>query len=75
MEKTLFDWRGYDALDMTVLIFYECVLKVPIGSFPIGYCANSIFIDYEQGILAIFDNEDKEYKFSLNLQVGEPLSA
>ena len=68
MEKTLFDWRGCDALDMTALIFYECVLKVPIGSFPIG-------IDYEQGILAIFDNEDKEYKFSLNLQVGEPLSA
>ena len=50
-------------------------MKVPIGSFPIGYCANSILIDYEQGILAIFDNEDKEYKFSLNLQVGEPLSA
>ena len=30
MEKTLFDWRGYDALDMTAFIFYECVVKVPI---------------------------------------------
>ncbi len=74
MEKTLFNWEDWDLLDTMAFIFYECTLKVPIGSFPVGYYAGSILVDYEKGILVIFDNEDKEYKFSLNLQIGEPLS-
>ncbi len=35
IEQELFDWNGWDG-DEECMIFYDAVLKVQIGKFPIG---------------------------------------
>lgn len=75
MEKTLFDWKDWDLIDTLVFCFYNCNLKIPIGKFAAGCEVGCIVMDYEKGIMVISDYEDNEYKFTLNLQIGEPVSA
>jgi hypothetical protein len=38
-----------------LLQFYDCTLKVPIGSFKVGDLVPMITVDFEHGILQVFD--------------------
>lgn len=57
MERTLFDWCGWDELDPGVLQFTGCTLKVPIGTFAAGELVPVIVVSFEDGILQL-DNKD-----------------
>jgi len=60
MEKQLFDWVQYDELTNNTIIFYDCKLKVPIGDFKIDDFVSSICINYEEGILMLYDVTGEE---------------
>lgn len=55
MERTLFDWCGWDELDSGTLQFTGCTLKVPIGRFNIGELVPVIVISFEAGVLQLLE--------------------
>ncbi len=57
METALFDWSVWDCVEDTLLQFYGCTLKVPIGSRKVGDLVSIIVVDFEHGILQVFDKE------------------
>ena len=55
MERNLFDWSAWDLVTNTLLQFYGCVLKVPVGSFEAGDKVPVIIIDFKAGILQLYE--------------------
>jgi len=53
MEENLFDWSGWDFLNETLLQFFGCVLKVPIGRFGVGDTVPMILLNFEAGDLEL----------------------
>jgi hypothetical protein len=53
MERTLFDWCGWDQQDVGVLQFTGCTLKVPIGQFKAGALVPVIVVNFETGNLQL----------------------
>ena len=66
MEKQLFNWIGWDQLDLMMFMFYDCTFNTDVGKYKKGDTASSILMDYSQGIIQIFDESDDyvEYKLS-----------
>jgi len=57
MESDLFEWSAWDVVSDTILQFYGCVLKVPIGRFKIGDTIPIIVVDFETGVLQLYDSQ------------------
>jgi len=55
MEKNLFDWSAWDLLGDTLLQFYGCKLKVPIGEFKVGDTVPIILVDFEHGTIQLLE--------------------
>lgn len=55
MEHDLFDWCGWDLVSDTILQFFGCTLKKPIGVFKVGDLVPCIVVDFETGILQVLD--------------------
>ncbi len=49
MERALFDWCNWDQLDIGILQFIGCTLKVPIGKFATGELVPVIVVNMERG--------------------------
>jgi hypothetical protein len=57
MESDLFEWSAWDVVSDTILQFYGCVLKVPIGRFKTGDTVPVIVVDFETGVLQLYDSQ------------------
>lgn len=55
MEHDLFEWSAWDQMDDTLLQFYGCTLKVPIGRFNIGEMVPIIIVNFETGVLQLLE--------------------
>lgn len=72
MEKELFDWSAYDELDTLVMGFYDCTLKQELGGFPPGHKFSMIELNFRDGALSLFENEDDSpINLQLELKVKE----
>lgn len=76
MEKQLFDWTGWDQQGTASFSFYNVVLKVDVGPFKTGKKFGSAFVDYENGLLALYpENDEIRYEFDLVISVKENIGA
>lgn len=73
MEKQLFDWKSWDDIDGMTLQFYDCTLKQKIGDFDVGTEIRTIVVDFERGLLDLYDNTQSLGTFHLLLSVGKKL--
>jgi len=69
LEKQLFDWDGWDEGGPMDLMFYNVVLKVPVGEFPAGEKFEFANFGGETSILQL-GRDGKYYEFELNVSVG-----
>ena len=53
MERTLFDWCGWDELDPGMLQFTGWTLKVPIGTFKVGELVPIIIVCFDAGTIQL----------------------
>lgn len=71
MEKDLFDWDGWDLIDMNHMQYYNVKLKVPIGLHPRGAKFDVATIDFNNGTLKFYIGDDAkvvgEFKLKLEL--------
>jgi len=70
MERDLFEWCGWDLLGDTLLQFYGCTLKKPIGAFKVGTLIPLIVVDFENGVLQVLSKEKEllsEYRIKIVL--------
>jgi len=73
MEKQLFDYPGQcDYITDMGFQFYDITLKVDVGNFNKGEKFPEAFLDFDNGILALFRG-GKEWKFKLTLGVGDEI--
>lgn len=75
MERDLFSWSGWDG-DSECMIFYNPVLKVPIGDFEVGHTfasASIVQMDELGNYLEFYDKEGHAVaKFAITIEiVGE----
>jgi len=68
MEKQLFNWVGWDIMDEGKYLFYNCTLKVAVGTFSKGMNFATIMVDYVEGKLILFIDET-EHTYKLQLTV------
>jgi hypothetical protein len=73
IEKYLFDWDGWDEVGTMELQFYNVVLKVPIGEFPVGTKFQCATISCEASVIQLFETDTKYHEFELNFVVGAKL--
>jgi hypothetical protein len=50
-------------------MFYDIVLKVPIGDFPVGTKFVSAYFSNEQSLVQFTDETGKEYLFKLKISI------
>lgn len=74
LEDQLFEWDGWDDNGIMCPQFYKVVLKVPVGSFPVGHTFPVAFLNGDKSTISFMDEEDKEHVFELNLSVGAELT-
>jgi len=74
LEGQLFTWEDWDEMSVMSLQFYRVTLIVPVGEFPIGHKFETAFIDGEKSVLALYDKDNNETKFHLNLSVGDKIT-
>lgn len=78
METKLFSWDGWDEVDCMAIMFYNCVLKVQIGNYPVGYTLPCISIDFNKGELSTWEDiEGKEimHTFEISLTLGNEIQS
>lgn len=73
LEQQLFSWEGWDDNGIMCPQFYNVVLKVPIGSFPVGHKFPVAFFNGDTSVISFMDENDKEHAFELLLSVGNPV--
>lgn len=87
MQEQLFSSEGWDDCDTFSFIFYNVVLKVQIGDYPVGTKFSSANIEFEMGYVSFYLDETipegkkvapkaclqnyEAAKFKLSLLVGE----
>jgi len=72
MEKQLFDWEGWDDVDVACYQFYKVKLKVKIGNFEPNTEFDSAMVDYQKGLLCLYLKEES-YDFHLTLNVVQTI--
>lgn len=73
LESRIFEWTDWDDVGPTCQQFYNVILKIPVGPFPIGHKFDCAILFEEDSILCFTNNDGTEYKFSLILSVAEQL--
>jgi hypothetical protein len=74
IENQLFTWEKWEEVETMSLQFYEVVLKVQIGEFPVGTAFGCAVFDCNANLLQLFDEKKRTcYEFPLVVSVG-PLS-
>jgi hypothetical protein len=72
MVSEWFTWTAHDIVEDLRDIYYNIILKKPIGEYPIGTQLSSVEIDYWEGKLRIFERDDTEthttYKLTLVIE-------
>jgi hypothetical protein len=69
MEQSLFSWENWDQLDTMLFCFSQCTLKVDIGKYKAGDIIEEIALDYSDGVMEFYKDNDAIDKFSLSLKV------
>jgi|GEM_PF-5348152 hypothetical protein len=69
LESQLFTWTGWDEGGPMDLMFYNIVLKVPVGDFSVGEKFEYADFDGETSVLSL-GRDGKYYEFELNVSVG-----
>lgn len=74
MESELFTYDGWDG-DPECMIYYQPLLTVDIGAYPMGTRFDSACICHDKGILEFYGDsgEIPAVRFRLHYRVGEPL--
>lgn len=68
----LSSWEGWDQGDSMSFMFYDAVLRVPIGDIPAGTVVSSVVLDYGVSTVAVFltdQDETPTVKVPLKLSV------
>jgi hypothetical protein len=77
MDRQSFDQQLFSSRSGTAagggMEFYDIVLKVQVGQFPVGTRFPLAFISGFQSMIVLVDEQDQEYAFDLKLSVGEAL--
>ena len=76
IEMEYFSREGWDQLDTAAFVFYDCVLKKPIGDIPAGTKASSISVSFDHSTLEVcLDGEDYENTrtFKIGLSIGDEI--
>ncbi|KKM06037.1 hypothetical protein LCGC14_1748060 [marine sediment metagenome] len=71
METELFTCTHRDIIAEGLYLFYDVVLKKHIDEFPPG--STFMYAKILMSGYLILDTGDREYKYKLRLQVGEPI--
>ncbi len=50
MEQQLFSWTAWDG-DLEYVLFYNVILKEPVGQFPTGTKFDSAVLSFQKGTL------------------------
>lgn len=76
MEKELFKWKDWDLMDTLVISFYDCTLIKQIGKFPPGSWFSVITMDYSEGKISLYLEDDlgTSILYKLNLSIGDELT-
>lgn len=75
MEKQLFDWEGWDELEVGDLWFHDVTLIRDIGPFKKGDKFLNAGVHFSTGLLQLFnEGNDPVAEFKLSLKVGERVS-
>ena len=69
LEQQLFSWSEWDNTDVNNFMFYDIVLKVPIGDFPVGTKFVSAYFSNEQSFVQFTDETGKAYEFKLKVMI------
>jgi len=54
------EWEDYDILDNDRYVFFDATFTEDFGSLKAGETFNFITVDYGEGIIEIYDNEDND---------------
>ena len=60
LDEEYFSWDNWDTVDTMDFQFSSCVLKKPIGKYPVGTKFDYIFVEYSKGIISL-----EEEKFNI----------
>jgi hypothetical protein len=60
MNPDVFDYKSKDFIDDLLVQYYDCELRQPIGPYKADEVVPVISIDYEEGYIEIFDDEEDE---------------
>lgn len=72
MEKQLFDWKGCDAVDEGLFVFYDCTLKIDFGRyFPAGTKVSAINFDMEKSKVELLSDEGVILSRGLRLTLAD----
>ena len=71
MERQLFDWTGWDQHDTAAFTFYNAKLNVKIGNFEVGTTFSGATIDFMEGTLQLFNDNQDHWDYKLNMLVGD----
>lgn len=70
MIDTLFDYvEGYDCVTDLGMQFYSVTLKVPVGPYKVGETFESVYVDFDEGVIALYRDNREVYKGKMELQV------
>ena len=76
LEDALFTWQEWDENGVMSPMFYDVVLKVPVGDFPTGHKFPVAFLNGEDSTITFMEDKmgEKSHTFELSLSVGKPLT-
>lgn len=69
MEKQIFSWHSWGHLDVLSLAFYDCQLECNVGSLLVGSIIPRIDMNYQEGTMTIYLDDDSKEVFDLELLV------
>ena len=72
LDSTVFSATSYDVdydFDSTIIIGYDCELKIPIGQFEVGTKFDVIHMDYSDSKIVL--NNLYEFKLKLSFESFE----
>lgn len=76
MEEKLFLWTGgWDQMVTMCFWYYKVTTRVRIGDIPEGTKFSSACIDYDEGTLEFWEDDEEEvaHAFSISLSIEGPL--
>ena len=69
MEREFFEWAEWCGVDIASFQFYNCKVVKPFGPFRKGQKLETVFMDYENGVIQVY-NKDNDGIFNGKLILG-----